>query len=163
MDKTIWLEKAMSQWEVPLLRTCFLLLGDTQLAEDALQEVFLKAWRGCESFRGEASEKTWLMRIAINTCRDLQRSRWLKHIDRRVNLDELPEGSTEFVADDTVVRAVLSLPKALRQVVVLKYYQEMTISEVMEALGLSRRTVYNRLRKAEKALKCSLEEWYRET
>ncbi|MBE5794969.1 MAG: RNA polymerase subunit sigma-70, partial [Clostridiales bacterium] len=47
----------MEQWEVPLLRTCFLMLRDHALAEDAVQQTFLKAWRGYDGFRGECSEK----------------------------------------------------------------------------------------------------------
>ena len=73
-ERDSWLEQAMAQWEVPLLRTCYLLLRDTALAEDAVQETFVKAWRFYDGYRKEASEKTWLMRIAVNTCRDLQRS-----------------------------------------------------------------------------------------
>ena len=69
-SRDLWLEEAMVRWEVPLLRTCYLLLKDAALAEDALQETFVKAWRSYGSYRGEASEKTWLMRIAVNTCRD---------------------------------------------------------------------------------------------
>ena len=62
-----WLENAMKRWEASLMRMCFVYLGDMALAEDAVQETFLKAWKGYERFRGEANEKTWLMRIAINT------------------------------------------------------------------------------------------------
>ena len=111
-ERDIWLEQAMAQWEVPLLRTCYLLLRDTALAEDAVQETFVKAWRFYDGYRKEASEKTWLMRIAVNTCRDLQRSKWFIHIDRRVNMDDLPEPAAPFeLPDDTVTRAILSLGK----------------------------------------------------
>ena len=67
MHRDGWLEEAMAQWEVPLLRTCYLILRDAALAEDAVQETFLKAWRAKDDYRREASEKTWLMRIAVNT------------------------------------------------------------------------------------------------
>ena len=50
-----------------ILRLCLYYLGDRQLAEDAFQETFVKAWRRQDSFRGESSEKTWLSRIAANT------------------------------------------------------------------------------------------------
>lgn len=159
--RDLWLERMMAQWEVPLLRTCYLLLGDAALAEDALQETFVKAWRAYGAYRGDASEKTWLMRIAANTCRDLRRSRWFLHIDRRVTLDDLPEPSVPFeLPDDTITRAILSLPDALRSVVALRYYQGLTAQEVAQALNVSRRTVHYRLEKAERMLKCSLEEWY---
>ena len=160
-ERDFWLEQAMAQWEVPLLRTCYLLLRDTALAEDAVQETFVKAWRFYDGYRKEASEKTWLMRIAVNTCRDLQRSKWFIHIDRRVNMDDLPESAVPFeLPDDTVTNAILSLPTALRQVITLRYFQSLTVQEVAEVLHVSRRTVHYRLDKAERNLKSSLEEWY---
>lgn len=160
-ERDYWLEQAMAQWEVPLLRTCYLLLRDTALAEDAVQETFVKAWRFYDGYRKEASEKTWLMRIAVNTCRDLQRSKWFIHIDRRVNMDDLPEPAVPFeLPDDTVTNAILSLPTALRQVITLRYFQSLTVQEVAEVLHISRRTVHYRLDKAERYLKSSLEEWY---
>ena len=160
-ERDYWLEQAMAQWEVPLLRTCYLLLRDTALAEDAVQETFVKAWRFYDGYRKEASEKTWLMRIAVNTCRDLQRSKWFIHIDRRVNMDDLPESAVPFeLPDDTVTNAILSLPTALRQVITLRYFQSLTVQEVAEVLHVSCRTVHYRLDKAERYLKSSLEEWY---
>ena len=151
----------MAQWEVPLLRTCYLLLRDTALAEDAVQETFVKAWRFYDRYRKEASEKTWLMRIAVNTCRDLHRSRWFAHVDRRVNTDDLPEPAVSFeVPDDTLTRAILSLPAGLRQAVTLHYFQGFTAEETAHLLHVSRRTVHYRLEKAQRLLKSSLEDWY---
>lgn len=160
-ERDLWLEEAMAQWEVPLLRTCYLLLNDAGLAEDAVQDTFIKAWRSYDGFRKEASEKTWLMRIAVNTCRDLRRSRWFIHIDRKVNMDDLPEPSVPFdMPDDTITRAVLSLKLPLRQVIILYYYQGLTAQETAKVLKLSLRAVHYRLEKAKQALKCCLEEWY---
>lgn len=161
MDRDRWLEQAMEQWEVPLLRTCYLLVKDVALAEDAVQDTFVKAWQAHDHFRGEASEKSWLMRIAVNTCRDLRRGKWFRHVDRQVRMEDLPEPAEPFQwEDDTVTRAILSLPDGLRQVVTLRYYQGFTAQEVAEILKLSRRTVHYRLEKAERLLKESLEEWY---
>jgi len=156
-----WLEAAMTQWEVPLLRTCFLLLRDRQLAEDAVQQTFLKAWRAYEGFRGECSEKTWLMRIAVHTCRDVQRGKWLKHVDLSVCMEDLPPAAQPFEeADDTLARAVLALPEKQRQTVVLHYYQGLTVQEAAQVMGISRRAVHDRLAKAQRALKEALEGWY---
>ena len=161
MDRDRWLEQAMEQWEVPLLRTCYLLVKDVALAEDAVQDTFVKAWQAHDHFRGEASEKSWLMRIAVNTCRDLRRGKWFRHVDRQVRMEDLPEPAETFQwEDDTVTRAILALPDGLRQVVVLRYYQGFTAQEVAEILKLSRRTVHYRLEKAERLLKESLGEWY---
>lgn len=53
-------------YEIPIRRMCCIYLRDEQLAADAVQETFLKAYLALDKFRGEASEKTWLTRIAIN-------------------------------------------------------------------------------------------------
>lgn len=161
MDRDRWLEQAMEQWEVPLLRTCYLLVKDVALAEDAVQDTFVKAWQAHDHFRGEASEKSWLMRIAVNTCRDLRRGKWFRHVDRQVRMEDLPEPAEPFQwEDDTVTRAILALPDGLRQVVTLRYYQGFTVQEAADILKLSRRAVHYRLEKAERLLKESLEEWY---
>lgn len=161
MDRDRWLEQAMEQWEVPLLRTCYLLVKDVALAEDAVQDTFVKAWQAHDHFRGEGSEKSWLMRIAVNTCRDLRRGKWFRHVDRQVRMGDLPEPAETFQwEDDTVTRAILALPDGLRQVVTLRYYQGFTVQEAADILKLSRRTVHYRLEKAERLLKESLEEWY---
>lgn len=151
----------MEQWEVPLLRTCYLLVKDVALAEDAVQDTFVKAWQAHDHFRGEASEKSWLMRIAVNTCRDLRRGKWFRHVDRQVRMEDLPEPAETFQwEDDTVTRAILALPDGLRQVVTLRYYQGFTVQEAADILKLSRRAVHYRLEKAERLLKESLGEWY---
>lgn len=56
-----------------------------------MQETFLKAYRSLDSFRSDSSEKTWLMKIAMNTCRDLRRFAYFRCTDRRFTPDMLPE------------------------------------------------------------------------
>lgn len=162
-ERDRWLEGAMARWEQSLLRTCFAYLGDLALAEDAVQETFLKAWKNLDRFRGEASEKTWLLRIAINTCKDVRRSAWFRRVNRAVSLDSLPEAPAPFASrDHELTRAVLSLRPQLREAVLLCWYQELSASEAARALGVSRSTVYNRLNKARRRLRGELEAWHEE-
>lgn len=163
MQRDRWLEAAMQKWETTLLRTCYAYLGDLDMAEDAVQETFLKAWKGFDSFRGAAQEKTWLMRIAINTCKDVRKSAYFRHIDRKTPLDQLPEGSYPFtMEDDTLMRAIMALKPRLKEAVLLCWYQELPAEEAAQALGISRSAIYNRLEKAKKLLKKELEAWYHE-
>ena len=156
-----WLDEAITRWEKPLLRLCYAYLCDTTLAEDAVQETFFKAWKNYGKFRGGAEEKTWLTRIAINTCKDQMKSAWARHTDRSVTPDALPEGSASFDAqDDTVTRAVLSLPPEMKEAVLLYWYQGMTLDEIRRVLRLPRSTINYRLKKAKAILKKELEEWY---
>ena len=156
-----WLDEAITRWEKPLLKLCYAYLCDTALAEDAVQETFFKAWKNYGKFRGDAEEKTWLTRIAINTCKDQMKSAWARHTDRSVTPDALPEGSAPFdERDDTVTRAVLSLPKDLKEAVLLHWYQGMSLDEIRKVLRLPRSTINYRLKKAKAILKKELEEWY---
>ena len=161
--RAAWLEKAMSEYETSLVRMCYAYLGDSSLAEDAVQETFVKAYKGYHAFRADADEKTWLMRIAINTCKDIRRSAYLRHTDRQTALEDLPEGSEPFSAqDDTLARAVMALRPRLREAVLLRYSQDMSAPEGAQALGMSRAAVYSRLEKAHAALRETLGEWYHE-
>ena len=156
-----WLDEAITRWEKPMLRLCYAYLCDTAMAEDAVQETFFKAWKNFGRFRGEAEEKTWLTRIAINTCKDLLKSAWARNTDRSVTPDALPEGSAGFdEQDDTVTRAVMSLPPGLKEATLLHWYQGLTLEEMAKVLRLPRSTVNYRLKKAKMILKQELEDWY---
>lgn len=141
-----------------LLQLCYALLHDRTLAEDAVQETFLKAYRGLSSFRGDASEKTWLTSIAVHVCRDVQRGAWFRLVDRRVTPDMLPEPAQEtFPEDGAVTTAVMNLPLRLREVVLLYYYQELNSTEIAHALHISHQAVTERLRRARRKLRPILE------
>ena len=83
------IEEMIARYGDDILRLCLLYLGDRQLAEDAFQETFVKAWKGRDAFRGESSEKTWLSRIAVNTCRDMLRSGWFRLMKRSEPVEAL--------------------------------------------------------------------------
>lgn len=145
-------------YQLPLLRLCFAYLHDRHLAEDAVQETFLKAYRGMDAFRGEASEKTWLSRIAVNQCRDLKKSGWFRHTDRRVTLDMLPQPADRpSEKDDALTLAVMALPVRLRETVLLYYFQDMTTVEIAQTLRVSQQAVSSRLMRARKRLRAALE------
>ena len=137
---------------------CCLYLRDAELAKDAVQETYLKAYRALDGFRGECAEKTWFMRIAINTCRDMRRSAWFRHMDRRVTPDMLPAAFLPFEeADEELLLAVMALPVKLRETVLLYFYQDMCVKEIAESLGLSSSAVSVRLDRAKKKLRIALE------
>ncbi|MBP3647838.1 MAG: sigma-70 family RNA polymerase sigma factor [Clostridia bacterium] len=156
------IRRLMESYGTAMLRMCYLSLHDAMLAEDAVQDSFLKAYQKWHTFRGECSEKTWLMRIAINTCRDYQRRAWFRWQSRSVNVDQLviPGGTPVDTYDDTVLKAVMALPPREREVVLLRYYQEMRLQEISQTLGIPEGTVTSRLNRARSKLRRQLEGWY---
>lgn len=135
-----------------LLRLCYALLHNEEDARDAVQVTFMKAYRTLADFRGECSEKTWLTRIAVNTCRDFRRSPWRRHENRRITPEDLPEAATFEAEDEELTLAVMNLPKKWREVILLYYYQRMTVTEIARALGISQSSVSDRMRKARERL-----------
>lgn len=90
-----------------LLGLCRLTLGEPAMAQDIVQETFLKAWK-TGGFRKD-SEKAWLIRVAVNLCHDYHRSRWWRHMDRSVSADEITILEPE-PADREILTMVKDLP-----------------------------------------------------
>ena len=154
------LERMMAAYGDSMMRMCYLYLRDVSLCEDAVQEAFLKAYRAMDSFRGESSEKTWLMRIAINVCRDFQRTPWYRFTDRWVKPEDLKGSSEPEMGDDTVSGAIMALPAKYKDVIVLRYYQGLSIKEIAQVLSLPPSTVSTRLSRARERLHSQLKGWY---
>ena len=152
--------RMVDQYQTALLQMCYMDLHDRALAEDAVQETFLKAYKSMDTFRGDCSEKTWLMRIAVNTCRDMRRSAWFRHVDRRTDIEGIPSWTPQIDGDDDaeeVARAVVKLPARYREVILLYYDQDMTLKEIADVLGIGISSVSERLKTARTKLRKALE------
>ena len=153
-------ERWLTQYKDDVLRACYVLLGDRTLAEDAMQDAFMKVWRAMARYeeRDNCSAKTWIMRIAVNTCRDYRRARWFRRARNDVSLDTLPPAS-EPVAEESreLFLDVMRLPDKFRQAVLLYYYEDMTVDEAARALGVSKATLSRRLKRACELLRCPWE------
>ena len=156
--KAAWLADIVARYEQKLLRMCYLYLRDLSLSEDAVQETFVKAYQRADSFRREASCETWLMRIAINTCKDMRKNAWYRYVDRRITLESLPEASQPFNELDSLLTIeVMKLPRKQLEAVLLYHYQGMTVHEAAKALGITAPAVSVRLKKAYARLRSLLE------
>ena len=152
------LEQLVEAHQASLLRTCYLYLRDPMQAEDAVQETYLKAWRSLDSFHGDSSGKTWLLRIALNTCHDMRKSGWHRLFDRRITPDMLPEAvAPPQEQDDSLLTSVMNLPPRLREVVLLYYYHNLSTVEIGDVLGIARSSVSTRLQRARARLRTVLE------
>lgn len=155
------LVRFVNQYQGMLLRMCYVYLRDMELAKDATQDTFLKAYKALGSFRGECSEKNWLIQIAINTCRDMQRSAWFRHIDKRITPEDLPHAA--WIPDENeldVMCDIMKLPPKLKEVIMLYYWQSMNVNEIAQSLGIAHSTVSNRLKHARDKLHDVLERRY---
>lgn len=146
--------RMVNQYQGAIGRMCLLYLRDRTAAEDALQETFLKAYKRMDTFRADSQERTWLMSIAINTCRDMNRSAWLRHTEKRVTPEELPI-PTDSVDEDALAlaEAIRRLPGKHRDAILLYYYQDMTIKEVATVLRAAPSTIMKRLNQAKDMLR----------
>lgn len=146
--------RLMDRYEKDLLRMCCMYLRDMTMAEDAVQETFLKAYNALSSFRGDSSEKTWLYRIAVNVCNDMRRNAWYRFIDRRIDLDRL-QIPVEAQSEESLalMTEIMRLPRKWMEVVLLYYYEDIRIPQIAEMLGVSQTMVSRRLKKARELLK----------
>ncbi|MBQ9952094.1 MAG: sigma-70 family RNA polymerase sigma factor [Clostridia bacterium] len=153
----LWIE----QYRSDLVRICAVYLSDVSMAEDIVQETFLKAWRAMDQFEGRngCSEKTWLISIAINTCRSYCRTRWFRHVDSAKSLESIPFRSTDALPEERdLFIDIARLPEKYKSVILLYYDQGMTQREIAGVLGISRSIVAHRLKKAVDMLRISLGE-----
>lgn len=157
-----WLTRMVEQYQSSLLTMCYAYLHERELAEDAVQETFLRAYKAWDTFRGDCAEKTWLMRIAMNVCRNVRRSAWFIHVNRGVIPEDMPvaiwDHDDQEAAD--LAAAIQKLPDQLKEVVLLYYYQEMTMSEIAKIVGITRSMVSRRIKKAHAKLQGMLGKEY---
>ncbi|MGN0514909.1 MAG: sigma-70 family RNA polymerase sigma factor [Lachnospiraceae bacterium] len=150
-----------------ILRMCYLYLRDYQLAEDAMQETFVRVFRHYGKFHGKSEVKTWITRIAINCCKDFLEELKTKHSlpmtdeEFEMQYEDKPENrekSAYSMAEDKMVlsRAIGRLEEKYREVVVLFYYKELSTKEIAQITNVPRTTVEFRLKKAREILKNDL-------
>jgi len=158
-----------------------MLSGDAEEARDRTQDAFLQAFRRIKQFKGKSSFYTWLYRIVINNCIDARRRqrRWKKiffpwRFDK--NKEDAPRTSLEEFADsdqnsdplatashrqlkDDVKSALNNLSARQRTIFQLKVFQEMSIAEIAESMGLAQGTVKTHLFRATRVVQKQLKGW----
>lgn len=160
----------VKRWERKIFALCFGMLTREDEARDATQETFIAAYKNAARFRGEAKVSSWLHRIAVNQCLTVKRrakTRAEDYLDDgsgqsdRIFVAPIslsPGNEAEQAERLRVVRqAVGSLPVDLRQVIVMKEFEEMTFQEISDTLELPLSTVKSRLYTALRQLKMKLD------
>lgn len=143
----------------------FYSIGEDLIAEDVLQIVFVKVYRGLPRFRFEATFATWIYRITINECLNQNRGRGFQQVPLEALLGSSEEPDSGAAADsrhaeserrEIIHRAVMELTPKLRAVVVLKYLEGLSYEEIASVLECSAGTVASRLNRALRDLESRL-------
>jgi RNA polymerase sigma-70 factor (ECF subfamily) len=138
-------------------RLCLGMLGDEWWAQDATQEVFVRAYRGLHRFRGESSLRTWLYRITVNEClQQLRKRRCHETVEQADPTDSESqfEDLTDLSAEMETVRAALRrLTPSHRAVLILRYFEEMSYEEIAHAMDSTVKRIRARLHRARESFR----------
>ena len=153
----------VEQYKNPLYGTAFLMTGNPAQAEEHVQEAFLLAWRGIKTFQRGRPVKPWLMRILVNAVLTQQRRRSLQTVPLE---ESAPVGAPSSGADsieasedrEAVRQALAQLTPEHRQVVVLRYFADLTVPQVARSAGVREGTVKSRLHRALRQMRELLEQ-----
>lgn len=150
------INELMNLYGNDILRMCLIYVKDYHLAEDITQETFIKVYQKLDTFKNECNIKTWIISIAINNCKNALR----KNHKEILSFDNIEVTYHEdFKETQTLVSEEVSkLPKKYLDVIILYYYQEMSIKEIGKILKIPQSTVKTRLRRAKEKLKDTLKD-----
>lgn len=128
-------ETLVARWSDTVLRIGYTWTGSAQDAQDISQTVLLKLLTSPRRFTVLGEERAWVIRVAVNCCKDWKKSAWNR---RRVPLEEAPEPAVHMpeLEDSPVLQAVQALPEKYRQAVYLRYYEEYELGEIAELMGV---------------------------
>ena len=127
-------EALIDRWADMILRVAYTWTGNPQDAQDVCQTVLLKLLTHSQRFDETDRERSFLLRVTINCCKDLKKSAWVR---KRVSLDAAADAAVTMPepGESPVLEAVLALPEKYRQAVYLRYYEEYGIEEIAALMG----------------------------
>lgn len=159
--KELLLNELINSYGNELKRIAYLYVKDHSQCEDIIQEVFISCYKHLDTFRKESSYKTWLIRITINKCKDYQRRWSFRNIVYKPVIDQINQGkasSAESVLEsrentDLLIDALSKLPHKYKEVLILYYYQNMSMKEISDVTKMNMNTVKARLARGKRRLK----------
>lgn len=147
-------EELYRRYAGDVLRVSYFYLGDRQQAEDVTQDVFVRLLTNAPALM-EGREKAWLLKVALNRCRDLWRAAWVKRVvlgSPAMELTPAPGGVDDELEKSELMHAIGRLPAPFREVILLHYYQGYGIAEISGMLSLPEGTISSRLSRGRKKL-----------
>ena len=153
----------VEQYRDNVYRLAYRMCGNAYDADEAAQEAFVAAWRAFPNFRGDAKFSTWLYRLTTNAAIDVMR-REKRHqtvgdgemIDLADDADSPQETVERTEQQEAVQKALATLSEEYREVLLLRYMEELDYAEIAEVLQLPSGTVKSRINRAKAALKTAL-------
>jgi RNA polymerase sigma-70 factor (ECF subfamily) len=154
------IESFVETYQQDVYRLALSILDDSNEADDATQEALLAALRGLDSFHGASSVKTWLFSITANICRTRlqrrKRSQRLRQILggilRVQSVPSVEENAIDDESDEALWRAIHSMDEKHRLPIVLRYYHNLSVTEIANILQIPEGTVHSRLNTARRQL-----------
>jgi len=156
-------EELVLKYQDRIYNLCRHILGNAHDAEDAAQDVFIKAYRNLENFKPEAALYTWLYRIGVNTCIDYKRkSPDLIRNNPSLTDERSPERNIEAKDTAQLIKIALAkLPEKLKAAIVLREIEGLSYEEIAEILNTSIGTVKSRISRARESLRSILNKRYK--
>ena len=157
-DDPAYFARLYDQYATDVLRVCYFYLSDREKAEDVCQDVFVRLMT-THPLLQPGREKSWLLKVALNRCRDLWRGAWLKRVILGGATFELIPAPDEFSRRDdqqAMMAAINQLTATFKEVILLHYYQGMNIAEIAQMLELPEGTISSRLSRGRKKLESIL-------
>ena len=153
-------EQLVEAYRNQVFRLALRMCGNEADADEVAQEAFLSAWKGLPNFRGESRFSTWLYQLTTHAAIDLmrreKRQAAAEDIDGITAADDRPSPQQQAERAETrreVRSALMQLPEEYRQVLLLRFMQELSYEEIGQALKLPAGTVKSRLNRAKAQLK----------
>ena len=163
MSNNAQIEKLIDLYGNDVLRIANMYIKNTTVAEDIFQEVFLKVTKKLHLFNNNSSERTWIIRITINTCKDYLKSAWKTKVipsENIIDISETKNPDTQVInteKSDTIFYEILNLPLIYKDVIILYYYKSFSTLEIAKILNIPEATIRTRLKRAREILKNKLE------
>lgn len=140
-----------------LLRYCYIKTNDKYLAEDIVQETYLKFW-SAHSYKDTGKEMSYLYTIARNLCMDEFRKQKLENIEDHENeLSNLTYDNNGDIQIKELEKCLDKLPRELKEILVLRYTNEMSVTDIAKIMGISRFSIHRKINKALGLLKKEIE------
>lgn len=150
------IEEVLNKYGDLIFRTCLILLGNTEDAQDAVQDTMIKYIRKAPKFQDENHEKAWLLKVSSNRCKDIIRYR-MNHSKFDV---EILEQFSDESEDTGILEALMQIPEKYRLVLTLYYVDEYKIEEIAEIINRTASAVKMRLKKGRELLRKKYGEEY---